>query len=77
MNTTGPGRYCGNSEHDMACQGTSGFCTPGVSEASTPSLVRQFVEIKCAGARGERTTAARHNYLGVIVDELRRRNVLD
>lgn len=44
---------------------------------TTPQLVREFVEIKCSGARGERTTARQHARLGYIVDELRTRGALD
>lgn len=44
---------------------------------STPTLVREFTDIKCADARGEPPNAERHRRLGVVVDELRKRGVLD
>lgn len=52
---------------------------PGVdvTEWTTSELVWEFTSIKCADARGIETTASRHALLGLIVDELRKRNVLD
>lgn len=44
---------------------------------STPILVREFVAIKCADARGERITRDLHDRLGRVVTELRARGVLD
>lgn len=46
-------------------------------EMSTPQLVREFTAIKCADARGERATAIQHARLGLVVNELRSRGVLD
>lgn len=48
-----------------------------VAEMSTPALVREFTDIKCADARGEAFDRARHNRLGDVVTELRNRHVLD
>lgn len=47
------------------------------AEQTTPALVRELVESKCADARGEQVTQERHARLGLIVDELRSRHVLD
>ena len=47
------------------------------ADQTTPELVREFVDIKCADARGELTTRVRHDRLSAVVDELRSRNVLD
>ena len=46
-------------------------------DASTPTLVREYTAIKCAAARGEKTTAEQHARLGTVVTELRNRGVLD
>jgi hypothetical protein len=51
--------------------------TVPVGDMSTPALVNEYVGLKCADARGERTDAARHARLGYVVDELRARRVLD
>jgi hypothetical protein len=45
--------------------------------ATTPTLVREFVEIKQADARGDEITYKTHARLGDIVRELRTRGVLD
>lgn len=46
-------------------------------EMTTPELVREFVAIKQADARGEVYTRVRHERLGQVVTELRMRGVLD
>jgi hypothetical protein len=46
-------------------------------DMTLPELVREFTAIKCAAARGERTTRDRHLRLGLVVDQLRARGALD
>jgi hypothetical protein len=48
-----------------------------ITSATTPTLVREFVEIKQADARGDDITYKTHAQLGDIVRELRSRGVLD
>lgn len=46
------------------------------TEMTTPQLVREFADHRVDAALGL-TTAASHKRLGEVVDELRRRNVLN
>jgi hypothetical protein len=48
-----------------------------VKEERTPDLVREFTHRKCENARGVDPTTAQHHRHCDVVDELRRRGVLD
>lgn len=49
----------------------------GLSDKSTPVLVREFTESKMSDARGERSTHNEHERHCRVVAELRSRGVLD
>lgn len=77
----------GAEPYDFSRHGDTAEChaeppTCGCPETSTPHLVRQFADLRVWFAVNEvngptREGSIRHKRLGRVVDELRRRGVLD